>query len=151
MGDHDDGHPGILLNLAKQREDGFSSGAVEIARGLVGKKNLRAIDQRAGDRRALLFAPGKLAGAMADTFVEADALERLSHARAAFGSVDFRKAEREFDIFFEGHARKKIERLKHHADGLAAVAGELDRRHLRKILAMRDDRAGTGAVQAGDE
>ena len=151
MRDHNDGHAGISLDFAKQREDGLAGGSVKIAGGLIGKENSGAIDQRAGDGRALLLAAGKLARAMADALFESDALEGLADARGSFGAVDFREAQRKFDVFFERHPREKIEGLKNHAHGLPSVARELERGHLREILAVREDRAGAGAVEPGDE
>src|SRR5947208_3240212 len=139
MGDHDDGHAKVLLNFTKQRKNGFARRAVKIAGRLVGKKDFGAIDESAGDGGALLLATGKFAGAMADAFFEPDALERFADARGAFGAVDLCEAQRQFDVFFEGHARKKIEGLKNHADGLAAVAGHFERRHFRKVLAVGHD------------
>src|SRR5437763_11008278 len=35
-----------------QSEDGFTGGAVQVAGGLIGEKNFRAIDQGAGDRKS---------------------------------------------------------------------------------------------------
>lgn len=151
MRDHDDGHPGIFLDFAKQREDGFTGGTVEIAGGLVGKKNSGAIDQRAGDGRALLLPAGKLARAMADALFEFDALKRFAHPRRALGAVDFGEAQRELDVFFERHAREEIEGLKNHAHGLPPVAGKFLGGHFREILAVRDDRAGAGTIEPGDE
>lgn len=139
------------MNFAKQREDGFAGGAVKVAGGLVGEKNFGAIDERAGDGSALLFAARKLAGAVADAFFEADALECFPDACGTLGAVHFGKAERQLDVLFERHARKKVEGLKDHADGLPAVTGELEGGHFRKVLALCDDRAGARAVETGDE
>ncbi len=105
MGHHHDGHAGIFLNFAKQREDRFPRGAVEISSGLVGEENFGPVDERAGDGGTLLLSAGKFAGAVADALTEADAFERLTHSGGAVAAFDFCKAEREFDIFLQGHAR----------------------------------------------
>ncbi len=94
MGHHDDGHAGIPLDFAKEREDGFTGGAVKISGGLIGKENPGAIDKRPGDSGALLFAAGKLAGPMADALGEPDAFQRFADAGGAVTAVDFSKAER---------------------------------------------------------
>jgi len=149
--DHNDGHAGIFLNFAEQREDGFAGSTVEIAGGLVGEKDFRAIDQRAGDGGALLLAARKLARAMADAPFKSDALESFADPRGALGAVDFSETQRKLDVFFEGHTWKKIEGLKNHPHGLPAVAGKFEGGHFREILALGDDRSGAGAVEAGDE
>jgi hypothetical protein len=41
--------------------------------------------------------------------------------------------------------------LEDHADGLAAMARELERGHFREILVLSDYRSGGGAVEAGNE
>src|SRR5260370_10605076 len=151
MRDHDDGHAGIFLDFAKRREDGFASGAVEIACGFIGEENFGTIDERAGDGGARLLPAGKLARAMTAALAEADTREGFANARGAVTAVDLGKAERELHIFLEGHARKEIEGLKNHADSLAAVAREFERGHFGEILAGSYDRAGGGAIGAGDE
>jgi hypothetical protein len=88
---------------------------------------------------------------MTAALAEADTREGFANARGALAAVDLGKAERELDIFLESHARKEIEGLKNHADGLAAVAREFERGHFGEILAVSDDRAGGGAVEASDE
>ena len=119
--------PSWRLQFAEKREDGFASGGIEIAGGLIGEKNFRAIDEGAGDGDALLLAAGKFGGAMAEAMSEANALEGFADARGTLGAIDFGEAKREFDIFLERHARKEIEGLEDHADGVAAIAGEFER------------------------
>jgi len=126
VGDHDDGHAELRLQIAEKGEDGFAGGGIEIAGGLVGEKNFGAIDEGAGDGDALLFAAGEFCGAMAKAMGEADALEGFADTGGAIGAIDFGETEWEFDVFFEGHAREKIEGLEDHADGVAAVAGEFE-------------------------
>ncbi len=151
MRDHDDGHAGIFLDFAKKHENRFAGGAVKIAGGFIGEENFGTIDQRAGDGGALLLAAGKLAGAMTAALVEADAREGFADARGPVTAVDFGEAERELDVFLERHAREEIERLEDHAYRLAAVAREFERGHFGEILAMSDDRAGSGAIESGNE
>ena len=151
MGDHDDGHAELRSEFAEQREDGFAGGGIEIAGGLIGEKNFGTIHEGASDSDALLFAAGEFCGAMAKAMGEADALEGFADAGGAIGAIDFGEAKREFDIFLEGHSREKVEGLKDHADGVAAVAGELERVERGDVLAVSEDGTGSGAVEAGDE
>src|SRR5437763_4546575 len=129
-----------------QSEDGFTGGAVQVAGGLIGEKNFRAIDQGAGNGCALLLAPGEFTGTMSDALFEPDALERFADAGGTLGAVDFGEAKWELDVFFQRHARKKIEGLKDHADGLPAVTGEREGRHFREVSSLRDDGPGAGAA-----
>jgi hypothetical protein len=151
VSDHDDGHAELGLQFAEKREDGFAGGGIEIARGFIGEKNFRAIDEGAGDGHALLFAAGEFGGAMAEAMREADTFKGFADARGTLGAIDFGEAKREFDIFLEGHARKEIEGLEDHADGGAAIAGEIEGRERGDIPAEGEDGAGGGAVESGDE
>src|SRR5262249_48621892 len=56
---HEDGVPGFV-ELAKNVDDDFLVGFVEIPCGLVGEDELRLIDERASDGDALLLAAGKI-------------------------------------------------------------------------------------------
>jgi len=151
VSDHDDGHAELGSEFAEKGEDGFAGGGVEITGGFVGEKNLRTIDEGSGDGDALLFAAGEFGGAMAEAVREANPLKGFADAGGAFGAIDFGEAEREFDVFFEGHTREEIEGLEDHADGVAAVAGEFDGRERGNILAEGEDGAGGGTVESGDE
>jgi len=151
VSDHDDGHAELRLQFAEKREDSFAGGGVEIAGGLVGEKNFRAIDEGAGDGDALLFAAGKFGGAVAEAMGEANALEGFADACGTFGAIDFGEAKRKLDIFFESHARQKVEGLEDHADGVRAVAGKIERVEGGDVLPVRVDGAGSGAVETGDE
>jgi len=149
--DHDDGHAKLRLQFAEKIEDRFTGGGIEIASGLVGEENFRAIDESAGDGNALLLATGKFRWAVAEAMCQANALERFMDARGTLGAIDFGEAERKLDVFLEGHAREKVEGLEDHADGVAAVAGERERVQRCDVLAVGEDRTGSGTVEAGDE
>ena len=151
MSDHDDGHAEAGLYFEKQVHDGCAGGGIEIAGGLIGEKNFWAIDECASDGGALLFAAGKFGGAMRGAFIELDALESFGDARIAFAAIDFGEAKRQLDVFRKRHTRKQIERLKDHADGVAAVAREFERREFGEITAVGVDCAGGRAVETGHE
>jgi len=129
VGDHDDGHAGVFLDFFEEHEDGLAGRTVQISGGLIGEEDFWAVDEGAGDGGALLFAAGKLAGAVGVSFAEANTVESFVDADGAVAALDFGETERELDVFLEGHAREEIERLKDHADRLTAVARELDRRN----------------------
>ena len=52
---------------------------VEVAGRLVGEQHQRPVDERAGDRDALLLTAGELVGHAGRLAVEADQLEHLGH------------------------------------------------------------------------
>ena len=54
----------LTMQLRNQIENALCRADIEIARGLVGKKQLWFRDQGSGQRDSLLLAAGKLAGAM---------------------------------------------------------------------------------------
>ncbi len=151
MGNHDDGHAELGLEFTEKGENGFAGGGVEVASGFIREKDFGAIDEGAGDGDALLFAAGKLRGAMAEAVGEADAFEGFADARGTLGAIDFGEAEGEFDIFLESHARQEVERLEDHADRVTAIPGEFERRERGDVLAEGDNGAGGGAVESGDE
>src|SRR5580704_4512817 len=74
VSDHEDG-VAFAMKLAKQADDGFLVGLVEIAGGLVGKDELGMVDERASHGDALLLATGKLRGKVGDAVGESDAGE----------------------------------------------------------------------------
>ena len=80
--DHDD--EAVVGDLGEQVHDLDARLGVEGAGGLVGQKDLRVVDEGAGDGHALHLAAGELAGLFVHVLAEAHALERLAwRARAA--------------------------------------------------------------------
>src|SRR5438105_12824419 len=76
---------------------------------------------------------------------EADELEQLAHPAVAVGALLAADTQPERDILAGGHVREQRVRLEDHSH----VA--LVRRDVRHVLAVDDDRARVGAVEAGDE
>ena len=64
------------VDLAKQLEDAARRALVEVSGRLVGDEHERIVDQRAGERDALLFAAGELAGKRRGLGREADLRQR---------------------------------------------------------------------------
>jgi len=149
--DHDDGHAESGLNFPEEEKDLFAVDAVEIAGGLVGKKDCGAVDEGAGDGAALLFAAGEFRGTVTAACREADVFERGLDAGGALVAIDFGESQRELDVFREGHAGEEIKGLEDHAHGVAAVAGEFDGINGGEVAAADVDGAGGGAVESGQE
>ena len=81
MRGHDDGGAGAV-DPVEQLHDADAGLRVEVAGGLVGDQQHRPVDERAGDRDALLLTAGELAGQAVLLAVQADELEHLGHDRA---------------------------------------------------------------------
>ena len=126
---------------------------IEIAGRLVGEKQARRVDQRAGDGDALLLAAGELARRVALAIAEA---EKCSAARARSmrsarrcrpgGGV----VERQADILERAGARQQVEALEHEAEALAADAGEVRLAQRRDIDALEEVMAAGRPVEAAE-
>src|SRR3989442_7082634 len=98
-----------VVQFAEYLDDNGFVGLGEIARGLIGKNDLRLVDQRARDGHALLLAAGKLRREMRQAVAKAHALQRF------FGLLFVRHAMeilREHHVFQRreiGHEMKLLE------------------------------------------
>src|SRR5690606_21447894 len=77
--DHDDGLARLVEPL-EHRHDLGAGDAVEVAGGLVGQDDIRVVDQRSGDRHALLLPAGELVGPVIEPLGQADHLGELGRA-----------------------------------------------------------------------
>ena len=100
---------------------------VEVAGGLVGEDDVGVVDQRPGDRHALLLAAGELVGAVVEPVGEADhpgqlegpLLVLLGDLAAAL------VGQRELDVLDDGVLLDQVVRLEDEADVAAPDLGEL--------------------------
>ena len=118
---------------------------------LVGEDEARRVDERAGDRDALLLPAGELHRPVMRAVGEADAPERLPRLLAPGAQVDAGIDHRQRDVAQRVHARQQVELLEDEAD--FAVP---ERREPVRIQAL--DRgpgeaigAGGGAIEAADQ
>ena len=88
---------------------------------------------------------------MCQTRFQTHVLKSLPHAPRARTAIHFGETQGQFDVLLKGHARKEVERLKNHTDSAAAITRQLERVHLGKITALREDGAGGGAIQTRHE
>ncbi len=77
MGDHDQRLAEFLLRAQEQGKYLLGVGTVQIAGRLVSKQDLRAVDQRTGNRNTLLLAAGKLVGLVAQAILDAQRIDDL--------------------------------------------------------------------------
>src|SRR5690349_7686713 len=74
VGDDDDGDA-LAVELAQKAHDVGRRLAIERTRGLVGQQQLGIVDERAGDRHALLLATRELLGMVVEPIAEPDLLQ----------------------------------------------------------------------------
>ena len=116
VGDVDHGHAEPLMQLPDLELHLLAQLLVQGTQRLVHEDQLRLEDQRAGDRDALLLAPGELRRAPGS---EAAELHHAERAVDPLGNVGRRHAahrQREPDVLGDGHVRKQRVILEHHAD-----------------------------------
>ena len=88
---------------------------------------------------------------MCQSIFEMHTFQSFAHAPCALTAIHFGETQGQLDVLLEGHARKEVERLKNHSDCAAAIARQLERVHLGKITALREDGAGRGSIQTCHE
>src|SRR5438132_125388 len=79
VGGHHHGGAGSI-DAVQQLHDVHGRGGVEVARGLVGQKDERAVDERTGDRHPLLLAARQLVWVMLQLVTQPHQVEDLRHA-----------------------------------------------------------------------
>src|SRR4030095_14839019 len=74
---HDDErHAAVAHEGEEQFDDSLAGFGIEVARRFIGEDDAGIIDDRAGERDALLLATGKFRGKMLETLAESDAPQR---------------------------------------------------------------------------
>ena len=81
VGGHHHGGPG-LVDAVEQAHDALARGRVEVAGGLVGQQDQRAVDERPGDGHALLLTARQL---VREAVLLAGQADQLEHRRAPAG------------------------------------------------------------------
>src|SRR5258708_27204255 len=121
----DDGHARLAIELLKDAHD-FDAGArVESAGRLVGKNNLRIVDERPRDGHALLLASGQLAGMMVLAPRETHAVERPPRSFLAVAIRLTVIQQRQLGVFESAGPPQQVELLKHEPDLLSSDLGRL--------------------------
>ena len=86
MGGDERGEAGRAHEAEEHVEDPSRGLGVEVAGGLVGEEELRAVGERPRDGDALLLAAGELGRAMLEAVAEADGFEELAGAGGGGGA-----------------------------------------------------------------
>jgi hypothetical protein len=88
------------LSAVEQRHDFLAGMAVEVAGRFVGEDQLRRVDQRAGNRHALLLAARNAAGQRCGVIAEADPASIPRARRLAARALDAGIDQRQGDVVF---------------------------------------------------
>src|SRR5579883_195413 len=137
---------------AQAREQGHNLRAcstIQITRRLIRQNQRRIIDERAGNRNALLLATRELVAEMTGAVLQADSLKQLESAPAADTAASINHGE--LDVFTGGRAGKKVERLEDEANSAAPNAGEFAIGVARNILPRQPIRAGIRHIETAKD
>ena len=149
--DDDHRQPLLAVETAKQRDHVLAGAAVEVAGRLVAHEDRRAVDERPGDRHALLLAAGELGGMVVEPVGQADALERLTGTFAPLAGGDPPGIDhRQFDILQRRRPRQEVEVLEYEAEVAIADRGALVLRERHHLPAVEPVAPGTGAVETAE-
>ena len=120
MRDHDD--EAVLGYLLQQVHHLHARFAVQRACGLVGKKDVGVVYQRAGDRHALHLPAGHLVGFFVYLVAQAHALKDLYRPLAALLARDAGDGQRELDVCEHALVGDEVVALEHEAYRVVAVS-----------------------------
>ena len=126
VGHHDNGDAGVV-ELLENAHDFDGRFGVEVAGGLVGQEQLRAVNQGAGNGDALLLSARELVGQVVVAGGQTDDLEGMHGSLAHFFRGDAPRGVEhgQLDVFERGGAREQIEPLEDKTELLVAHVGEL--------------------------
>ena len=113
VGDEDEGRSQLAVQLAQEAHHVGPVGGVEVAGGLVGEEDPRAVDEGPGHRHPLLLPPGELRRVVVAAVAEPDALEELPGPRPP---VLAPQLERHLDVLPGGESGDEVEGLEDEAD-----------------------------------
>ncbi|MCY1235436.1 hypothetical protein D9M72_480520 [compost metagenome] len=150
MRDQHQRRAGVAVEREHQRDHRLAGGRVEAAGRLVGKQDVRARDERACQRHALLLAARQRARIVAQARIQADALQHvhraLAHLRRFTAQLQW-----QHHVFQRGQVPHQLERLEHKADMPAPQRRALVLVQCIQILPVQAHRARAGQVQPGQQ
>lgn len=117
------------------REDFGTRCGIEVASWLVGKQDLRPIDQGSRNGDALLLAAGKLVGLVVGAVRETDAAQEIERPGPALTPANASIDKRQFDIVECGLPFDQVETLKNEAELAIAQMGQRSATKSAHVLA----------------
>ncbi len=151
VSDDDDGVALRQRHVEKQVQRHRRGFAVEIARGLVGKHELRLRDQRAGNGHALALAARKLAWAVLQPRAQAHALQHLRGDGMRSFSRCAANAQRHGHVVERAEFHQQVVKLIHEADMLVAPRALRLGAHLRPVAPADLHAAAIGPVEPAQQ
>ena len=124
VGDHNDRNSAIIQFL-KNSHDFDARPAIEIAGRLIRENHFRLVDERAGNRHALLLTARKLARIMIFAACQPDRRKNQIGLFTSCALVRRATIKRQLDIFSRGRSRQKIEILEYKPDFPVTDIGQL--------------------------
>ena len=113
----------LMVQSSKKRKDELRGRAIEIARRLIGEKDLRTGDQSAGQSQALLFSAGKLAGAVVTALLQPHLAKPAGGFALGFGQRLAAGQKGHRHILQRREFRQQVVELPHVADFAVAKVG----------------------------
>ena len=123
----DQGEAAFGTHFVEEIEERLRRVRIETAGRLIGEEDSRTVDERAGERNALLLAGRELRRTVEGPIAQADPLEEWTRARLAGRFGPAREDLRERHILDRREVRQESERLEHEADRFAPVSREFIR------------------------
>jgi len=148
-----DEHDGaaVLAEFAKEAKDGVAGVRVEVAGGLVGEDDARAVDQSAGNGGALLLAAGELAGPVFGAIGQVHRLEGGQRALSALLARNAAVDHRQLYVLHHVELGQQIEELEHEPDLAVANRRKLPRRRSFDHHIVQPDGSVSGGIQAAQD
>ena len=147
VGDDDDGDVLLLVQALEELHHLDAGLGVQRARGLVGKDDLRAGDEGAGDGDALLLAAGHLVGEVGGPGREPELLQVFHRHLVPLLPRDALVVEGELHVLHGRLEVDEVEALEHEADHPVAVVRRLLFGQVLDELAVQPVFAGVVIVQ----
>ncbi len=144
VGDEHEGDADLALDAFELHLHGLAQLEVERRQRLVEQQRTRVVDQRTGQRDALLLTAGQLLGLALLPAPEVDDVEHLADPAGHLALGDALAVEAEGDVLEHAHVREQGVGLEHH------VHVTLVRRNAGDVVAVQIDLTCGRLVEAGD-
>src|ERR1017187_7755760 len=124
---------------------------IEIAGRFVSQKQLRLVDERAGNGHALLFAAGKLIRLVIHAVLETNPGEQVAPARHGPRNWHARDSRRKTNIFERVEFWQQIVRLKHETNAAISEMRQFTFGKRGEVLSGKMDFTRVGRVESADQ
>ncbi len=138
-------------NVAEDGGDGDAGGAIQLSGGFVGKQYRRAGDQGAGDGYPLLFAAGKLVGAVTHPGTQTYQFQRFRRSLPPFPPGRSHNVQGQFHVLVGRQQGYQSKGLEHETDPGTAQFHQLRLGKPGQVPALNGHYAGSRPVQSGQQ